>query len=223
MQKPLNIMRRHPLFRAFSGEQWAAFVERIDHQALSAGQALFNEGDIATAFYFVSEGAIRCFRSPSGCGQPMWTVYGGEFLAECVLFGRSNQYRMSAIVLKSSLLFVIDRAVYQQFMHESFDVYRSVLGVLNARLNALRDRTESLACHSSQVRVARYVLELLAKGNATRLQLPLQKNEIAVRLGLAPETLSRVLRAFQDRNLLKVEGGTLIVRNDNALEAIAYH
>lgn len=215
-------MRRHPLFSAFSGDQWATFVERIGQQVVSTGQPLFHEGDIATAFYFVSEGTLRCFRSTSGCGQSSWTVCGGECLAECVLFGRSTRYRMSAIVLKPSLLFVIDREVYRQFMRESFDVYRSVLGVLNARLNALRDRVESLACHSSQVRVARYVLELLAKGNATCLRLPLKKNEIAVRLGLAPETLSRVLRAFQDRDLLEVDGSTVIVRNDNVLEAIAY-
>lgn len=223
MQLQLNILRRYPLFRALSGAQWAALVGHIDLQMLEARQTLFCEGDAATAFYFVSVGAIRCFHPSVRRGGYERITRGGECLAECVLFAQPLRYRTSAVAVERSTLFVIRRDVYLQFLQESFEVYRCVLGVLNARLNAYRDQAENLACHSSQVRVARYLLDLLANGNATRLRLPMQKNEIAVRLGLAPETLSRVLRVFRERKVLEVAGSTVIVHNDHALEAIACH
>lgn len=221
MQTQLNTLRRHPLFRVLSEGQWTALTEHVDLRAVSAREQLFRIGEAAAAFCFVSEGTLRCSR-PSAGGLSSWTVRRGECAAECVLFGQPARYRMSAVAMEPSMLFVINRDIYLQFMHESFDVYRAVLGMLNARLNALRDQVESLTCHSSQVRVARYLLNLLINGNAMRLQLPMQKNEIASWLGLAPETLSRVLRAFRERDLLEVDGKAIIVRNNNALEAIAY-
>lgn len=223
MQVQPNVLRRHPLFSALSVAQWATLVEAMDLQIMEARQRLFSDGDTASAFYFVSSGAVKCFHSSTGRGQQAWIARGGECVAEWVLFGEPAQHRMSAVTVEPSTLFMIGRDVYLQFLRESFEVYRSVLGVLNTRLNVCRDQVESLACHSSQVRVARYLLDLLASGNATRLRLPMQKNEIAVRLGLAPETLSRVLRTFRERKVLEVAGSTVIVHNNDALEVIAFH
>lgn len=53
------------------------------------------------------------------------------------------------------------------------------------------------------------------------VQLPERKRAIASRLSVAPETLSRTLRAFQDAGLIEVDGYRVQIVDATRLEAIA--
>ena len=57
--------------------------------------------------------------------------------------------------------------------------------------------------------------------SATRFHLTMSRTDIANYLRLAPETVSRVLRRFQDEGLVVVERRELEVRDEPKLHALA--
>ncbi len=79
---------------------------------------------------------------------------------------------------------------------------------------------------SADERLAAFVLDLSnryeARGfSAQALHLAMSRGDIANYLGLASETVSRVLRRFQDNGLLAVDGRELTISNAAALKDIA--
>lgn len=79
---------------------------------------------------------------------------------------------------------------------------------------------------SADERLAAFVLDLFARYQARgfssqALHLSMSRGDIANYLGLASETVSRVLRRFQDSGLLVVDGRQLTISNSAALKDIA--
>lgn len=79
---------------------------------------------------------------------------------------------------------------------------------------------------SADERLAAFILDLSARYAARgfssqQLHLSMSRGDIANYLGLASETVSRVLRRFQDNQLLEVAGRNVNIRNLHALKGIA--
>jgi CRP/FNR family transcriptional regulator len=80
--------------------------------------------------------------------------------------------------------------------------------------------------YSADQRLAAFLLSLsrryAARGySATRLRLTMARTDMANYLRLAPETVSRVLRRFQDDGLVRVERRELEIRDMPRLHALA--
>ena len=79
---------------------------------------------------------------------------------------------------------------------------------------------------SADQRLAAFLIgisrRLAARGfSATRFQLTMPRTDIANYLRLAPETVSRVLRRFQEDRLLQVDRRELELLDHDALETLA--
>jgi len=94
---------------------------------------------------------------------------------------------------------------------------------LSSWLHALVDRVEELQIASAPTRFARFMLRLPARDEAQALvvSLPMSKKELAAHLAIAPETLSRLLRRWQDQRLIEARGRDLAILDARVLTAIA--
>jgi CRP-like cAMP-binding protein len=94
---------------------------------------------------------------------------------------------------------------------------------LSMWLAGLADRIEELSVTSAVARLAHYLLRLPSRseGGATVIELPMAKKELAAHLAITPETLSRVLRRWQDTGLLRTSGRKLEITDERLLVAIA--
>ena len=84
----------------------------------------------------------------------------------------------------------------------------------------------SLGKQSPERRLAVLLLSLSVRFSqrgysATRFLLPMARLDIANFLGLAAETVSRLLRRFQDTGVLAVDGRSLDILDLSALRALA--
>jgi CRP/FNR family transcriptional regulator len=84
-------------------------------------------------------------------------------------------------------------------------------------------RTVGLSA-SAPERLARLLLNWSADGKqtqqGTQITVPLTHEEIAEFLGTTRETVTRTLSDFKTRNLLKLQGSTMMISNRAALESI---
>ncbi|MGH8150053.1 MAG: Crp/Fnr family transcriptional regulator [Steroidobacteraceae bacterium] len=187
---------------------------------LAAGQRLFDQDAPAEAFFVVSSGSVKLYReSAAGVEKIMRLVKSGQSFAESVLFSDPPRYPVHAQCISASLLAVIPCEPYLALLRESFDTCRAVMAQMVDRIHRHWNEIEALSLHSSQGRVARYILDLAptAHGAPAVVRFPAHKALIAGQLGLAPETLSRGLRALTDRGIIAVRRQTVEILDPVAL------
>ena len=112
--------------------------------------------------------------------------------------------------------------------------FRQSLGNLNSSAQAVlhdvalahRQQTEmavSRLAKDAESRCAEWLLRHAETGDGGTLCVPLhqRKRLIAAQLGIAPETLSRVLRHLRERNLISGSGRVLNLVDPSALRALS--
>lgn len=154
------------------------------------GERIYAEGDQAHSLYAVISGAVRTVRhSCDGRRQVGGFYYPGDifglevdaehaFAAEAICPSQVRSRRLASAE---------DRAIAEA-----------------ARLELARalDHLAMLGRRSAEEKVASFLLELAKQGPADQAALPMSRQDMADYLGLALETVSRVLGRFQEENLV---------------------
>jgi len=205
-------LRKHYLLAAVDDAQWHALSPYLHVRRLQAGQRLFLQGDRADVFYIVRQGTMKLFRvSPQGGEKIMRLVRAGQSFAESVLFTEPPRYPVNAQAVEACELIAVEREAYLGILSASFDTCRAVMAQMTQRIHAHWNEIEALSLHGAVPRLARYLLDQYAQQDSTRITLPFPKSQIAAQLGLAPETLSRGLRALAQRGAIRVRGARIDV------------
>jgi len=70
-------------------------------------------------------------------------------------------------------------------------------------------------------RVVRFFLNELEKQGETnsRVELSIQKQLIASRLSIKPETLSRIFHTLKDREIMETQGKTIVIKDVEKLKS----
>lgn len=195
----------------------------VDHVGpFSEGEYIFREGDPFTAIAAVLAGTVKTFVvDRSGHEQVRGFHLPGELIG---LSAISNaRYPCNAIALDTVMLC---RFSFPQ------------LALLAARLPGLQEQLFRLLSQdigkaallagdfSADERMAAFLISLsrryAARGfSATRMHLTMGRTDMANYLRLAAETVSRVLRRFQDDGLIAVDRRELEIRDMDRLQALA--
>ncbi len=212
----LAAIRRTPLFSQLPVSELEAILGNATHRRLGNGALLFAEGDPAHSFYFVQEGGIRLFKLASnGTEKVIELILEGEMFAEAVGF-LGGQYPVSADALYATTVIEIPSQNFLQVFRSNPDLATRMLAALSMRLRQLITHIQALSLETAGQRVSRYLLEQ-APGGAMPFSLPAQKNVVASRLGITPETFSRVLATLRAQGLVNVEGAILTLPDPAAL------
>ncbi len=154
------------------------------------GERIYAEGDRAHSLYAVISGAVRTVRhSCDGRRQVSGFYYPGDlfglevdeehaFAAEAMCPSQVRSVRLGSTE---------DRAIVQAARRE---------------LARAHDHLAMLGRRSAEEKVASFLLELAQQRPAGHAALPMSRQDMADYLGLALETVSRVLGRFQDENLV---------------------
>lgn len=160
---------------------------------LDSGQVLFRQGEPAAAFFIVIEGWVKLYRiTPAGDEAVLHVLTKGESFAEAVAFG-GGRYPATASAATHARVVVIPAHHVVNCIREMPDVAIAMIASTSQHLHRLVQRVEQLSAQSALQRVAEFLAGLCPNmdGSCT-ISLPYDKTLIAGRLGLKPESLSRV-------------------------------
>jgi CRP/FNR family transcriptional regulator len=96
-----------------------------------------------------------------------------------------------------------------------------MIGGLSRFLRQFATQIEELTFKDVPARLARYLLDL-AGDEATRVELPISKSQLASNLGTVSETLSRTLRKLSDDDVVRVNGKTIEILDYDRLEDLSF-
>jgi CRP-like cAMP-binding protein len=211
----LAALRRTYLFSGMEEEQFSALVALAAPVSLDAGQPVFHQGDPTTGFYWVNEGMIRLFRtSPQGDEKVIELISPGRFFAEAALF-MGGRYPVNAVAQLPTRLVVFDGAGFKAWLAQDAARCFRLLAGMSARLHSLVNEIDRLTLMKGTDRLMQYLLdhsEPDADGQ-TVVELEAPKQVIASRIGVKPETLSRLLHKLGDLGCLETRGNRVYLKD----------
>jgi CRP/FNR family transcriptional regulator, anaerobic regulatory protein len=187
-----------------------------------AGEYIFREGDPFEAIAAVRAGTVKtCVVDRDGREHVLGFHFPGEVIGLNGIDG--DQYPCNAIAL--------DTVMLCRFSFPKIAVLATRLPGVQKQLFRLLSRDISRAAllagdWSADQRMAAFLVglsrRLSERGfSANRFQLTMARTDIANYLRLAPETVSRVLRRFEDDDLLRVERRDVELLDRDTLMALA--
>ncbi len=172
--------------------------------------------------YVLVSGLVRLYIPlPNNMERVVALVHQGDGLGEsCLVLQEACPFH--AVACKDSHLLAIDAMVYRQELGRDSVLAGKTLERVSRRLmETLRD-TEICAQRSSVQRVACYLMKQQPAPHAAafKFQLPARKQDIAAKLGLTQETLSRVLSFLDKQGLIRMDGAQISVEDGSKLAEI---
>ena len=219
----LTGIRTHHLFAGLSPAQWQRVLGTAHIEQADPGQLLFDRGQPAMHFYVVVEGQVNLvLYSKTGEEKIVDILVPGQSFAEAVMFMSGPVYPVSAMTASPARIARFSSADYVALLRESPETCLRMLGHLSQRLHMRIREIEYLTLESATHRLVRMIDGRLPPDTdgPAEIQLQESRQEIASRLSMKPETLSRILRTLQDSGAIAVHGRALQVRSRHKLLAL---
>lgn len=213
----LDALASIPLFADIPARHLGELARCTRRVGYDKGQTVFHVGDAARELFFLLSGQIkRATFSAGGNEKVLELIAPGRHFGEAELFGPQLHASFAVAVEPSVLLCVGGDAVRRSLeMVPQFSL--RMIGALAGRAIAVESDASASHFRTGCQRVLDYLLAQLeaplAPQGETTLTLAASKQLIASRIGITPETLSRVLRDLSDAGMIVVDGRNIRLQN----------
>ena len=189
----LVIASQIPVFSGLKPDVLEVLMAQARVVNLRPGSMLFRQGEPATSFFIIVDGWIKLYRiTPAGDEAVLNVFAKGQSFAEAVTL-TSGRYPATASAVASTRVIMIPADHVIDCIRKMPEVAIAMIASTSQHLHLMVSRIEQLTAQSGTQRVADFLISLTPciKGPCT-IALPYDKSLIAGRLGLKPESLSRV-------------------------------
>lgn len=187
----------------------------------TANEQIFAEGEAANYLPIVLSGRVKMVRYPAVGKEVIVSFFGeGEMFAVPPVFD-GEPYPSTAIAMEDSSLLLIERGEFFRLLRESPDFSFAVIGWMCEMLREKTSTINNLSIASPEQRVGNVLLRLSdnqkpsAKGSGVKIEL--RRQDIAEMAGLTTETTIRAAKKLEERNLVKIVRGKIIVESPDVL------
>ncbi|MFN7931494.1 MAG: Crp/Fnr family transcriptional regulator [Blastocatellia bacterium] len=219
-------LRRTILFGELSDAELKALSDRAVERRLAKGEVLFMAGDEAAGLFVIAEGAVRAYREGlDGREQVIHVERAGATIAELPVFD-DRPYPSTVAAEEESLVLFIDRRDVRRLCLEHPNIALAALKLLAERLRRCAELVEALSLREVDQRLAHWLLgEVRRRGtrnqDGIQVTLALTNQQIAARIGSVREVVSRAFTRLQNNGLIVVDGRSVLIPNEEALEIYA--
>ena len=221
---PVETLRRVPFFGVLPHDELKALASHCVVKRLGKEEMLFTEGDACEGLYVVQNGAVKLFKmADTGREQVLVTERAGSTVGDLPLFDGGTLPASAAAIEDSTLLFLPKRE-FLELCRANSEVAFAVIRTLAWRFRYLTSLVEELSLKEVSHRLARFLRDrALQSGVRTRrgVEFPLEETnqEIGAEIGTVRDLVSRNLRRFVDRGIIKMERRKVILLDMAELEA----
>lgn len=207
-------------FSQLPAEVDTALRKALHVRTVSAGEAIFQQGDSPYAVYLVAGGRVKIVRSAPQDYESILCVRGpGEYFCPVPLLDGDTQLG-SAYAITDVTLFWVERETFQRLCEQSSELLALVQGDCLAEVRNLLHRLEAFAFRSVRERVGIVLLEETCcqpPDDQPSNRLDLTQEEIAGLIGASRESVSRNLRALEEEGILELGRGRVIIQDRERL------
>jgi CRP/FNR family transcriptional regulator len=221
---PVETLRRVPFFAVLPADELKSLASHCVVRRLGKEELLFEEGDPCEGLYVVQQGAVKLFKmADTGREQVLVIERGGSTVGELPLFD-GGTFPVSARASEDSTLLFLPKREFLDLCRHDSEVTFAVIRTLAWRFRYMTSLVEELSLKEVSHRLARFLRDRAIKsGVRTRrgVEFPLEETnqEIGAEIGTVRDLVSRNLRRFVDRGIIRLERRKVIVLDMAELEA----
>lgn len=173
------------------------------------GEFVTHFGDDGARLLVLNRGSAKVVRtSKDGREQIVRVLNPGDYVGELTVF--TNQPSSSDIIVTEDSSFcALDREHLHELLASKPQLAVRLLGDLSARLEKAEEYAESLGLSTATERLYDLLLEL-ADGQESFV-LRQSKKDLASRIGVTPETLSRTFKKLESGGSIRISNKTISI------------
>jgi len=216
-----SIITSLPLFGGLKQETLEELLSQCQPRDYGKGEMLFHRDDPAECFYILIDGWVKVYRETVNGEEAVIGVFaGGETVAEAAAFLDSG-YPASAQVVDDARIIPVFSANFRQNIARCPEIAFNMLASMSRRMHHLVMEIEQLKTASATQRLVEFLLRRCAVDNGPAvIRLPYDKTLISRRLGMQPESLSRILAKLRKLGV-KAEQNQVVINDVAALQEFA--
>lgn len=196
------------MFGGLSEKSKITLSEIAIPKVLQKGEVLFHEGDKGFALYILGSGSVQLSKAGSEDKEVVVKIIQpGEVFAEVILFEK-DCYPVTATALKISNVFILPKKQFLSLL-DNPDFRNDFITLLMHKQRYLTERLMQVQSHEVDHRFFLFLKNHF--GMKSRIVPGISKKDMAAVIGTTPETLSRLLFRLKQQDLLRWEGGEIIV------------
>ncbi len=203
--------RSNSILEGLPKEEWEYLEQRMLNQKFKKGQNIFVEGTNPNGIYIIIKGKVKKYKSNrEGKEQIIYICNSGELLGYPALLSEES-YSDSAAAIEDSIVGFISKIDFLYILDQSSILSKKLLINLSHEFGVLINGIATFVHKSVRERLALSLLILKdkyrIKGEENKpVEINLSRENLANIVGIAVETLVRLLHDFKDEKLIETEG-----------------
>jgi CRP-like cAMP-binding protein len=192
-------------------------------------EVIYLRGDPGTAFYVIASGKVKiALTSPDGKELILRRLGPGGFHGELALLDDEPR-SADAVATDSSVLLVLQRDAFRQFLAEHPEIATKLLGTVSQYLRRNAELIQDATFLDVPARLARILLELASEPGAAELPPPgaiipdrMKQGELAALVGATRESINKWLGSFEKQGLISYDKGQITLLRPSGLKQRIY-
>ena len=205
-----------PIFSDMDQDSLIEVSKITTERSYPKGSMIILEEEYGDKLFIVQSGTVKITRVNDEGKEVILALLGSsEIFGEmAILDGESRS--ANVLAQEACSLLVISREDFINILKKNFKVSFALMSELAKKLRKSDLQIEALSLSDAEHRIGVSILNLaedmgvIRNGKVTIQNLPFQQ-DIANMAGTSRETVSRVMKTFEDRNLILKEGHTVII------------
>ncbi|MGZ3744979.1 MAG: Crp/Fnr family transcriptional regulator [Pseudobdellovibrionaceae bacterium] len=179
-------------------------LKTIQHQTYAKNVVIFAQEQDSTGLFLIHKGRIKISRISSSGKEILIEILGpGKIIGEGGVFG-SEKYSDTAMTAEETEVFFIPKHDFKRLLVDNPQLYQTILQCLVQWMDKLNSVIENINTTSARDRVCAYLRKMQTEQHQSLIHLTGKKHEVALMLGLRPETFSRTLAELETEGLIKL-------------------
>lgn len=184
-------------------------------------KVIFLEDSPSRTVYMIKTGTVKTYKSlADGREQIINILSAGDMLGFDSLY--DDKYSCTAEVIQDVELCCIKKSDLVALLTQNPGVNMKFIKIMNRELNRAQERIRDLGVKDAREKVATLLMTLFSsRGPMHGPGFTLSRQEISEMVGVAQETVIRILSEFRADGVIGTEGRNIMVRDPDALRDLA--
>lgn len=210
----------------FCDLEQASLADVSTHKVMNSykkGQTIFFQGNPPFGLYCISSGKIKVSKVGNDGKESIVRIAGpGDVLGHRSLFSREN-YSATATVIEDAAICFLDKNFIYSALKTDHTIALNMIEKLSKDMGAAESRNASMSQKSARERLAELFLTFMKNygheeaDGRVRLDIKLNRDEIASIVGTAHETIIRLISEFKEEGIMEQDGKVIYILDEEKL------
>ena len=209
------------LFQGLTKEALMPIIESVSYKKLSKGDMISYEGKPSSCCVLVLTGEVEVYRSTYLGEEKIFGIFNHyQLVAIAAIFMPHNRFPMTIRAKTDCSVLLIEKQSLLQVCKTNPIIMQRLLIRFSTKLYEQINNIDWLTSSSSEQRLASYLLSLCSADNTYQFILPISRGQLATKLGIRYETLSRLMSSWRKQQIIQVENNRINILNETYLKEL---